>query len=209
MNSIRRQLLMSLLAGLTLVLSAAGVALFLRARVVLTREFDRTERAEAALLSAQTEDDGEKVHLDLAGLSLPEYDHDEYYQLWVADGQTIARSPSLDFGDLPQREGNLVLPDGRPGRAIIMRFFPMPAEEDQPANPHPQVMTLVIARHRVGLDRTLAGHLDRAGAGRRGGAVGDGIGRDHCRPPRTRAAGRGRTTSRHDRRLFAANAVCD
>ena len=116
MNSIRRHLLTSLLVGLTLVLGAAGAALYLRARVVLTREFDRAERADTALLVAQTEDDGEKVQLDLAGLSVPQYDHDDYYQLWLPDGQTVARSPSLGFEDLPQRAGDLTLPDGRPGR---------------------------------------------------------------------------------------------
>lgn len=149
----------SLLVGLTLVLSAAGVALFWQIRVVLTREFDRTERAEAALLVAQTEEDSERVELDLTGILLPEYDHDEYYQLRLADGQTIARSPSLGFGDLPLREGDLVLPDGRPGRAIVVEFVPMPAEEDQPKNPHPPTVTLVVARDRVGLDRTLDGIL--------------------------------------------------
>ncbi len=157
MTSIRRQLLTSLLVGLALVLSAAGMALFLRARVILTREFDRAERAEADLLVLQTEEDGEKVQLDLAGLSLPEYDHDEYYQLWLPDGQTVARSPSLGFDDLPQREGDLLLPDGRPGRAIIMQFVPMPAEEDQVPHPNPPVVTLVVARDRGALDRTLAG----------------------------------------------------
>jgi signal transduction histidine kinase len=157
MKSIRRHLLTSLLVGLALVLSAAGVALFLRTRAVLTSEFDKAERAEAALLVAQTEDDGEKVQLDLAGISVPEYDHDEYYQLWVPDGQTIARSPSLGFDDLPRREGDLVLPDGRPGRAIMVQFVPMPAEEDQPPNPHPPTVTLVVARDLVGLDRTMAG----------------------------------------------------
>ena len=157
MISIRRHLLTSLLAGLTLVLSAGGVALFLRARAVLTEEFDRAERAEAALLMTQTEEDGEKVDLDLVGLSLPEYERDEYYQLWVEDGSTIARSPSLGFDDLPQHEGDLVLPDGRPGRAVMLTFVPLPAEEDQPPNPHPPTVTLVVARDRVGLDRTLAG----------------------------------------------------
>ncbi len=155
--SIRRRLLTSLLVGLTLVLSAAGLVLFLRTRAVLTREFDKAERAEAALLIAQTEDDGEKVQLDLAGVSVPEYDHDEYYELWAPDGSTIARSPSLGFDDLPRGEGNLVLPDGRPGRAVMVQFVPMPAEEDQPPNPNPPMVTLVVARDRVGLDRTLAG----------------------------------------------------
>jgi two-component system, OmpR family, heavy metal sensor histidine kinase CusS len=157
MKSIRRHLLTSLLVGLTLVLTAGGAALYLRARAILTREFDRAERAEAALLVAQTEDDGEKVQLDLAGLALPEYDRDEYYQLWVPDGQTIARSPSLGFDDLPRQEGDFVLPNGRSGRSILIQFVPMPAEEDQPTNPHPAVVTLVVARDRISLDRTLAG----------------------------------------------------
>lgn len=157
MNSIRRHLLTSLLVGLALVLSTAGVALFLRTRVVLTREFDQAERAEAALLVAQTEDDGEKVHLDLTGLVLPEYDHDEYYQLRLGDGQTIARSPSLGFSDLPPRAGDLLLPNGRPGRAVIVTFVPMRAEESQPVNPHPPTVTMVVARDRAALDRTLDG----------------------------------------------------
>jgi two-component system, OmpR family, heavy metal sensor histidine kinase CusS len=156
MNSIRHRLLASLLLGVTLVLSVAGVALYLRIRAVLTRDFDTTERAKAALLSAQTEDDSEKVQLDLAGLSLPEYDRDEYYQLWVPDGQTVARSPSLGFDDLPQREGDVILPNGRKGRAVLIQFVPMPAEEDQPPNPHPPTVTLVVARDRLGLDRVLA-----------------------------------------------------
>jgi two-component system, OmpR family, heavy metal sensor histidine kinase CusS len=157
MKSIRRHLLMSLLVGLTLVLSAGGVALFLQARAIVTSEFDRAERAEAELLRAQTEDDGEKVQLDLAGLSLPQFDRDDYYQLWVADGQTIARSPSLGFDDLPRHGGDLLLPNGRPGRGIIVQFVPMPAEEDEPPNPHPPTVTMVVARDRAGLDRTLAG----------------------------------------------------
>src|SRR5258706_16251505 len=110
----------------------------------MTREFDRSEHAEAELLVAQTEDDGEKVKLDLTGLSLPEYDHDEFYQLWMPDGQTVARSPSLGFGDLSRGVGDVVLPDGRPGRAILLQFVPMPAEEDQLRNPHPPLLTLIV-----------------------------------------------------------------
>jgi len=157
MNSIRRHLLTSLLIGLTLVLGAAGAALFVQVRAILTSEFDRAERAEAALLVAQTEDDGEKVQLDLFGISAPEYKRDEYYQLWLPDGQTVARSPSLGFDDLPRREGDVTLPDGRPGRAIIVQFVPMPAEEAQRPNPHPPTVTLVVAHDRIGLDRSLAG----------------------------------------------------
>lgn len=157
MKSIRRHLLMSLLIGLTLVLSAGGVTLFLRARAIVTNEFDRAERSEAALLRSQTEDDGEKVQLDLAGLSLPQYERDEYYQLWLPEGQTIARSPSLGFDDLPRHGGDLVLPNGRPGRGIMLQFVPMAAEEDQPLNPNPAIVTMVVARDRGALDRTLAG----------------------------------------------------
>ena len=53
MKSIRRHLLISLLVGLTLLLSAGGVALFLRVRAILTSEFDRAERYRAALTDLQ------------------------------------------------------------------------------------------------------------------------------------------------------------
>jgi two-component system sensor histidine kinase QseC len=39
----------------------------------------------------------------------------------------------------------------------MMQFVPLPAEEDQPPNPNPPTVTLVVARDRAGLDRTLAG----------------------------------------------------
>jgi two-component system sensor histidine kinase QseC len=158
MNSIRRHLLQSLCIGLLLVLGGAGAAVFHRTRTVLTREFDNGLRARAAVLAADTEyDEDGKVGLDVAGLIMPEFDRDQYYQARLADGQTIARSPSLGFDDLPQRDGDVTLPNGRLARAVTLRFVPLPAEETQPVNPNTPAVTLVVARDRGALDHTLAG----------------------------------------------------
>jgi len=158
MTSIRRHLLKSLLVSLALLFGGAGAAVFFRTRAVLTREFDAALRAKAAVLTADTEyDEDGKIELDVKGLVMPEFERDEYYQLWVPDGQTVARSPSLGFDDLPQREGDVVLPNGRPGRAIAVRFVPLPAEDDQPVLPDVPEVTLIVTRDRLPLDRTLAG----------------------------------------------------
>jgi two-component system sensor histidine kinase QseC len=158
MNSIRRQLLTTLLAGLALALGGAGVAVFHRTRAVLTREFDVALRAKAAVLAADTEyDEDGKLELDVAGLNLPEFERDEFFQLWLPDGQTIARSPSLGFDDLPPRAGDLRLPDGRAGRGVLTTYVPLPAEDDQPVRSDIPAVTLLVARDRTALDRTLAG----------------------------------------------------
>lgn len=61
-----------------------------------------------------------------------------YYQFWSHDETVVARSPSLGPKDLPHSEDVLatptyqeyVLPDGKPGRAIYLKFLPRTGEED-------------------------------------------------------------------------------
>ncbi len=150
--SLRLRLLVGLLAGLTPLLAAAGVAVWARTRAVLTREFDAALRAEAARVVADTEyDEDGKLAVDAPARP------DVFFQLWLPDGQTIGRSANLEFNDLPRREGDVKLPDGRPGRAMLLRFAPAPAEDEQPVIPDIPEVTLAVARDRVGLDRALAG----------------------------------------------------
>src|SRR5205085_12225420 len=105
---------------LAVVLGAAGTASCMRTRAILIREFDAELRAEAIVLTANTEYDQDgKIQLDTAGFVMPEFDRDEYYQIWLPDGQIVGRSPSLGFDDLPQREGDVKLPNGHAGRAVV------------------------------------------------------------------------------------------
>lgn len=152
--SIRKTLLVSLLAGLAVILGAAGLAVFHRTRAVLMTEFDRALRAQATMVMADIEyDEDGKVGIDLAG-GLPT---DLFFQLRLPDGQTVGRSPNLEFEDLPARAGDLRLPNGQAGRALIIQFQPLPAEDTQPVNPAVPEVVLVVAGDRAALDRTLAG----------------------------------------------------
>jgi two-component system sensor histidine kinase QseC len=74
---------------------------------------------------------------------LPEYvrsNEAEYYQIWAEDGRVLERSPNLDSKNLPRRTGpvdspilwNLVMPDGRDGRAVGISIFPHIDEDELP-----------------------------------------------------------------------------
>ncbi|MGD0017194.1 MAG: histidine kinase dimerization/phospho-acceptor domain-containing protein, partial [Verrucomicrobiia bacterium] len=170
MKSIRRQLLMRLLLGLLLLLGVAGTALFFRTRAILQADFDAALRAKALALVSLTKPEQGQVEMDFAGEFMTEFERrskPEYFQAWLPDGTTLERSPSLAGAELPRRAGslarpvfwNLKLPDGRAGRAIGLRFIVEPEEEHTDSyvpQTRPEV-TLVLARDRIALNRTLAG----------------------------------------------------
>jgi len=169
-NSIRRRLTLSLLIGFCLLWAVGGNILYLVIRTGLIKEFDSSLQATAEGLSAATEQQKQVVHVDLAVDVMSGFRRDrlpDYFQARLADGTTITRSPSLKDADLPDRvtpsgKGfacwNLVLPDGREGRAIGIQFMPQLEEEvrDQPdALKIKDPVTLVVARHRAMLDHQL------------------------------------------------------
>jgi two-component system sensor histidine kinase QseC len=99
-------------------------------------------------------------------VSLPEYQPSlfaEYFQVRDEDGETVAKSPSLGDGDLPPMRSkpgearchNIALPDGRPGRAAARAFSPRVQDDAHRG----EGLTLVMARSREELDRTLASIL--------------------------------------------------
>jgi two-component system sensor histidine kinase QseC len=169
-NSIRRRLTVGLLIGFCLLWAAGGTMLYFTIREGLTEEFDRALKATAEGLEALTTQDKGSVDVDFSGEFMPGFARQrfpDYFQMWQDGGATIKRSPSLKEGDLPDRiissaRGpkcwNLSLPDGRPGRAIGIRFVPQ-LEEDTKNQPSPvkpsEPVTLVIARHRAPLDHRL------------------------------------------------------
>ena len=170
MNSIRRRLTVGLLIGFCLLWAAGGTMLYFTIREELTEEFDRALKATAEGLEALTTQDKGSVDVDFSGEFMPGFARQrfpDYFQMWQDGGATIKRSPSLKEGDLPDRiissaRGpkcwNLSLPDGRPGRAIGIRFVPQ-MEEDTKNQPSPmklsEPVTLVVARHRAPLDHRL------------------------------------------------------
>ena len=170
MNSIRRRLTLGLLIGFCLLWAAGGTVLYLTIRAGLMAEFDGALKATAEGLAALTRQEKGSVEVEFTGEFMPGFERKrwpDYFQLWRPDGTTVKRSPSLKDGDLPNRAGssvkgpkcwNLRLPDGRPGRAIGIRFVPQ-MEEDARDQPSPrklnEAVTLVVARHRAALDHRL------------------------------------------------------
>ena len=133
--SIRRFLTSRVLLATVSLLVAGHVALYFFVSNRLVAQFDASLLAQARALAGMLEQEPAGVELELKDEFLPEYrpgDHADYFQVWDEDGEEIGRSPSLDEENLPRRTGtfdapliwNLTLPDGRPGRAIGVAFFP-------------------------------------------------------------------------------------
>ena len=85
-----------------------------------------------------------------------------YFEIWMDDGNVLARSSSLGTSDLPRPSllGNTVvvemtLPDGRRGHRLVAWLQPRLAEEG-PARPSGRRVMVAVARATAEVDATLA-----------------------------------------------------
>ncbi|MCW5604460.1 MAG: sensor histidine kinase N-terminal domain-containing protein [Burkholderiales bacterium] len=175
MTSIRLRLTRSLVLTLFAVFLAGLLALYYAVRGEFIESFDHALATEARAISTlvTAREDG-VVTLAFSDKFLRGFDDDvasDFYQLWDADGRTLARSESLeDKPDLPMKSGSmkkpkhffLVLPDGKPGRGIGVTFEPRPAIKGTKVQVRP--LTLVVAAHSAELDEELRELLVGTGA---------------------------------------------
>ena len=85
----------------------------------------------------------------------------EYYQVWDEDGETIAKSPSLEDASLTWTKPrgfeadyfDEALPDGRDGRVVTLQFRPS-VSDARAAERGGEELILSMARSREELDRT-------------------------------------------------------
>lgn len=170
MRSIRRFLLLRLLAGAAVVLAAAGLVVYLLVARSLEAQFDRNlgDRLQGlASILFQVED---TVDFAFSEQLMPEYAAPErpaYFELRFADGALLERSESLGERDLAlpapaaeaPRRWSAPLPDGRPGRYAsrlveVHHVFP----EEGPDRPEARRVAIVVARGReelVAAERTV------------------------------------------------------
>ncbi|HMG23922.1 MAG TPA: ATP-binding protein [Kofleriaceae bacterium] len=142
MTSIRARLTVALVALVAGVLVALAIALYVSVRDAawLQHDVGLVERAQALAAIAEREDGD--YELDLPAMP------GTFAEAWRPDGSVLARSPGLR-GDLPARTGafDLVLPDGRDGRAFGLRFAP----RDELHRP-PTELALVLAEGTEGVE---------------------------------------------------------
>jgi signal transduction histidine kinase len=192
MRSLRTRLLVYLVGGGALLLLVAGVALIWTIATWLQNEFDRGLETRARALVALTEQEDGRIEFEFDRELIPEFGDSaspEYFELWLADGSLIARSPSFELSDATRRAAlfrtaepvvtpafhDLRLPNGRWGRQIRIDFVPRPDAEDapaettdapagEPASSGPPAATLIVARERERLDADLRRLKIAAGA---------------------------------------------
>jgi two-component system, OmpR family, heavy metal sensor histidine kinase CusS len=150
MRSLRGRLFVYLIGGAIPLLLAAGLGLRIIVAQSLQGEFDRALLAKARGLVALTEQEGDQVEFEFESEHMPEFGGGgaaEYFELWLADGSLLRRSPSFDQSDetrgarlprSPHRTAtpsfrDVRLPDGRRGRQIQIEFVPALDTEDDPA----------------------------------------------------------------------------
>jgi signal transduction histidine kinase len=178
MGSLRWRLFVYLIGGTAVALLVAGLVLRTIVADALQREFDRALLAKARGLVALTEQEGDQVEFEFQSEHMPEFaggGEPEYFELWLADGSLLQRSPSFDTSD-QLRVARLArdphpaptpafrdvrLPDGRRGRQIQMDFVPsidpedVPAEGAAPEASSRSAATLLVAREREQFDAAI------------------------------------------------------
>jgi len=134
-TSLRTRLTIALVAVVGAVLTLLALALYVGVRDAAWQQHDAglVSRARGLSAIAENEEDG----IEIVFPALP----GAFAEAWGPDGKAITRSPGMT-ADLPQRTGtfDLMLPDGRAGRAYGLRFHPRD-ERDRP----PVDVLLVLA----------------------------------------------------------------
>jgi signal transduction histidine kinase len=142
-RSLKRRLLGWTTGGMVLVLAVFAVVLYAAIERALTGSFDESLATTARAIAASVMQSGKEIEVEFSDLEVPEFhraDRPSYYEMWLADGSVLDRSASLGRGeDLQCPAGAsgalsfhaVTLPDGRPGRAVVLVFHPRAEDRDE------------------------------------------------------------------------------
>jgi heavy metal sensor kinase len=172
--SLRARLLAGIVGGMILLLTIFSILLYIVIRSTLVDQFDTSLASLAHVLAASVELDANEIELEFDVKRMQEFlnpDKPTHYQLWLADGTVIAKSPLLGTDSLPRIQGSLNEiaysssqdKNSRPLKAAGLTFMPRIADnEDEdihtegykpPVNAQP--INLVVARDASDLYRQL------------------------------------------------------
>lgn len=135
MQSIQRNLTLSLVAGALVLLLVAALSIDRLLTSQLARDFDDNLLSKARVIAGLVERDAGVIEFDRVSRFMPEFESSEpleYYELSLGDGRLFHRSPSLIDASLAGRSEastspsfrHIELPNGMPGRMVAFSFAP-------------------------------------------------------------------------------------
>jgi two-component system sensor histidine kinase QseC len=160
--------------GFAILFAISGTLLYQYMHAVLNRQFNAAlaDKAHALCSLIKMQANGElEFELAQQPISPSGNAEFEYFQIWDEDGTVLMRSPALGKQDLPRLAAqtpvfvDIDLPEGRPGRAMLLRFAPIAEDEEagdstkpqnQPAQATGKNITVAVASDRGDLDRVMA-----------------------------------------------------
>ena len=177
MRSLKTRLTVGMTGSMALLLALFGSLLYLAIRRAFIAEIDGSLAAAARAVAASVRIDDGELEIEVgAGHSARHGDEQPAIQMqvWLPDGTPLRRSGPPQGQDLPAfggRRGELVhramvLPGGRAGRAVGLRFTPAIEEDDEDDQPPDaderaswlaavDPLTLVVARETTDMEARL------------------------------------------------------
>ncbi len=154
MRSLKRDMALTTSIGAISLSVVAALAIYFLTDAILTQQFDDSLIRKARILASSIEVDHDELELGFRELDLSEFARDEaggYLQVYLNDGRSFFRSPSLGEHDLPNQAlsddfsdvRQVMLPNGSLGHFVASRVMPIvDSSEQQVTSP----VVLCVAR---------------------------------------------------------------
>ncbi|MCG6888285.1 MAG: hypothetical protein LJE92_01745 [Gammaproteobacteria bacterium] len=142
MRSISKTITISTILSVALILVAGQLVVDRVVSGWVLQQFDDALQAKARALVTLTKFDGNEVELDFADEFMPEFEaseNPEYFELYLGDGRLLETSRSFgrhaepQFSDQAEEVAiaDVMLPDGRKGRRIAVKFTPQIGDDNE------------------------------------------------------------------------------
>jgi two-component system, OmpR family, heavy metal sensor histidine kinase CusS len=161
-RSLRLRLLIGTSVAMAVVLTLLGLAIYFSMWRSLLWEFDGGLLTQAKALGGMVEQHGQRLKFEFDAQQMPEFNSGrraEYFEIRFDGGKVLVRSNSLGNGDLAAgiSTRDVILPDGRRGRSLSIRFSARVDHDDDEEGDGAaaQSLELTVARDTADLDQTL------------------------------------------------------
>ncbi|HET6247289.1 MAG TPA: ATP-binding protein [Tepidisphaeraceae bacterium] len=168
-RSLRTRLLAGTSTATLVILGLLGLSVFVAMRHALLIDFDSALFSKSNALTAMAEQNGRRVVFETDYLDMAEFTKSptpDFFEVRMSDGSFLAASPSLNGSSLTTSAAsttptyrNVILPDGRRGREIVVAFTPRfeadPGDSSPASSQKLRSCVLTLACDTGQLDATL------------------------------------------------------